>query len=115
MIEVNAQGGIVVSWVSDTHRESHTYYNFTPAEAAADFVQRYPKSAAEVIYYLDAYLQEQLESHITLAIKILVPFEQSSLFADYKSEDGWTDAQFHDMLGAFKTFNGHQDSEDDEE
>jgi len=33
-----------------------------------------------------------------LALSILEPFKESSLYADYKREDGWTDAQFEDML-----------------
>ena len=33
-----------------------------------------------------------------LALSILGPFKESSLYEDYRREDGWTDAQFEDML-----------------
>lgn len=39
---------------------------------------------------------------LRLALSILGPFRESSLYADYQGEDGWTDAQFEDMLATLR-------------
>ena len=38
----------------------------------------------------------------TLALSILAPFRESSLYADYRREDGWTDTQFEEMVATLR-------------
>jgi hypothetical protein len=43
-----------------------------------------------------------LSDAIELALSILEPFRESSLYDDYQAEDGWTDDQFQTALDVLK-------------
>lgn len=48
-------------------------------------------------------IDPKLEDSLALALKILEPFQDSSLYADYQKEDGWTDDEFDTMIVTIRT------------